>query len=88
MSDLLLLAEIREFPPRDLETVPLSDVVVASAAEFRDDHPSRTGRERHRAGLELSARRDLVERMMNNAWVTSLAIRPLTCRFGWCCVRP
>ena len=67
VSDLLLLAEIREFPPRDLETVPLSDVVVASAAEFRDDHPSRTVESDIEPGIELSARRDLVERMMNNA---------------------
>jgi signal transduction histidine kinase len=67
VSDLLLLAEIRELPPKSDETVHLSEVVGASVGEFRDDHPSRTVVEEIEPGIQLNARRDLIERMMNNA---------------------
>ena len=67
VSDLLLLAEIRELPPGNVERVPLSDVVRAGVEEFRDDHPARVVESDIEPGLELSARLDLVDRMMTNA---------------------
>ncbi|MFZ1062241.1 MAG: ATP-binding protein [Acidimicrobiales bacterium] len=67
VSDLLLLAEIRELPPTSHDLVSLSEVVTTSLDEFRDDHPTRSVECDIEPDVTLRARRDLVERMMNNA---------------------
>jgi signal transduction histidine kinase len=67
VSDLLLLAEIRELPPTVTESLNLSDVIVVSLREFCDDHPTHAVQEDIEPGLEINGRRDLLERMMTNA---------------------
>jgi signal transduction histidine kinase len=67
VSDLLLLAEIRELPPTSVDVVSFSTVVAASVDEFRDDHPGRVVTSEIEPGIEMRARSDLVGRMMTNA---------------------
>jgi signal transduction histidine kinase len=67
VSDLLLLAEIRELPPKSIENVHLSEVIAASVSEFRDDNPTHVVDEEIEPEIDVNARRDLVERMMTNA---------------------
>ena len=67
VSDLLLLAEIRELPRDGKDTINLSDVVTASVCDFRDDSPQRPITESIEAGVLLEGRRDFVERLITNA---------------------
>ena len=67
VSDLLLLAEIRELPPKGDETVNLSDLVLTCVREFRGDHETRSVEDDVEPGIEVKARPDLVERMLSNA---------------------
>jgi two-component system OmpR family sensor kinase len=67
VSDLLLLAEIRELPPKVSETINLSDVVASSVRDFRDDHVARVVSEEVQEDLSINGRLDLVERLLTNA---------------------
>jgi signal transduction histidine kinase len=67
VSDLLLLAEIRELPNDRKDTINLSDVVTASARDFSDDSPLRPIEQRIQPGVLLEGRRDFVERLITNA---------------------
>lgn len=67
VSDLLLLAELRELPRDHVDTVNLSDIIVSSVRDFRDDSPGRPVEVRIQPGLLLRGRRDFVERLITNA---------------------
>ena len=67
VSDLLLLAEIRELPNDRKDTINLSAVVTASARVFSDDSPLRPIEQRIQPGVLLEGRRDFVERLITNA---------------------
>jgi signal transduction histidine kinase len=67
VSDLLLLAQIRELPRDHIDTVNLSDIVNTSLSDFRDDAPGRPIEESIEHGLLIEGRRDFVERLITNA---------------------
>jgi signal transduction histidine kinase len=67
VRDLLLLAQVREMPHHAAAPVPLSELVEARAAEFRQEHPSHPLASAVAPGLTLHARADFVERFMTNA---------------------
>lgn len=67
VSDLLLLAEIREFPQNVQDTVNLSDIVCASLHDFKDDAPLRRIEESVETGVLIEGRRDFAERIVLNA---------------------
>lgn len=67
VSDLLLLAEIREIPREHHDTVNISDVIAASVGDFRDDEPHRSIEGHIEGGLLVEGRKDFVERLITNA---------------------
>ncbi len=67
VSDLLLLAELRELPSRGLEVFDLSDVVQRAMDDFRSDNSQRPVVVELRKNVTVSARRDFVARLLANA---------------------
>ena len=67
VSDLLLLAEIRELPHNVFDTVNLSDIVCAGVHDFREDSPTRDVGEEIETGVMIEGRRDFAERLVLNA---------------------
>lgn len=67
VSDLLLLAEIRELPRNAFATVNLSDIVCSSVLDFKDDSPLRRVDEQIEAGVLIEGRQDFAERLVLNA---------------------
>lgn len=67
VSDLLLLAEIRELPGGTHDVINISDVVARCVRDFRDDSPRRTIDVNIERGVLLMARKDFVERLITNA---------------------
>ncbi len=67
VSDLLLLAEIRELPQNVLDIVNLSEIVTSGVRDFRDDEPLRRVDELIEDGLLVRGRRDFAERIILNA---------------------
>ncbi|MHB1251580.1 MAG: sensor histidine kinase [Acidimicrobiales bacterium] len=67
VSDLLLLAEIREVPQNVRDKVNLSDIVCASVRDFKDDAPLREVGASVEPGVLIEGRRDFAERIVLNA---------------------
>ncbi len=67
VSDLLLLAEIRELPQNILDTVNLSDIVCSSVHDFKEDAPQRSIEEYVQGDVLIKGRRDFAERIVLNA---------------------
>jgi two-component system OmpR family sensor kinase len=67
VSDLLLLAEIRELPHHVFDTVNLSDIVCSGVLDFKEDSPLRRVDEQIDAGVLIAGRRDFAERLVLNA---------------------
>ncbi len=67
VSDLLLLAEIRELPTSGHDTVNLSALVDRAVADFREDGPTRLVEEQVEGGVLVQGRPDFVVRLITNA---------------------
>ncbi|MHB1208257.1 MAG: sensor histidine kinase [Acidimicrobiales bacterium] len=67
VSDLLLLAEIRELPQKVLDRVNLSEIVCTSVRDFKEDAPLRRVEEDVEDGVFIEGRRDFAERILLNA---------------------
>ena len=67
VTDLLLLAEIRELPKNVFDTVNLSDIVATCVHDFKDDSPGRPVTTDIDSGVLIEGRRDFVERLVVNA---------------------
>lgn len=67
VTDLLLLAELRELPEKSMEPVDFSAIVSSSVGEMRDDQSARRIDADIAADVWIRGRRDLLERLMTNA---------------------
>lgn len=67
VSDLLLLAEIRELPGGPGDILNVSEIVEGAVRDFHDDAPQRSIEAEIRPGVLFEGRRDFVERLLSNA---------------------
>jgi len=67
VGDLLLIAQLRELPSRELEVVNLSAAVGARLDDFSSEHPERTVDVELEEGLRVRGREDFLERLIVNA---------------------
>lgn len=67
VRDLLLLAVLREAPHHAPQRVDLSDLVSQRASDFTLDHPERQVTSEVSRNIEIEARPEFVERLLNNA---------------------
>lgn len=67
VRDLLLLAVLREAPHHAPQRVDLSDLVSQKASDFTLDHPGRLVTSDVSKNIEIEARPEFVERLLNNA---------------------
>jgi signal transduction histidine kinase len=67
VRDLLLLAVLREAPHHAPQRVDLSDLVSQKASDFTLDHPGRLVTSEVSKNIEIEARPEFVERLLNNA---------------------
>ncbi len=67
VTDLLLIAEVRELPEKSMEPLELSLLVSSCADEFHDDQAARRLDVTIDPNVWVRGRRDLFERLMTNA---------------------
>ena len=67
ITDLLLLAEVREVPQISGQRVDVSGILDGHVAEFRTENPARSVTSNVEAGLVLEGRRDFFDRLVINA---------------------
>lgn len=72
VDDLLFLAEVKEMPSRDDSRLNLSELVRESVNDFIADHERRSVTVDVEPDIHLGARRDFLERLVNNA-LTNIA---------------
>lgn len=67
VTDLLLLAEIRELPENVHDTVNLSRLVERAVTDFKEDSPGRPVEASVQSGVLVEGRPDFVVRLVSNA---------------------